>query len=78
MEMYALSYLTQGKFRGKTGLVPSNYLDIIEPLPADDDEDESSEVREREREERDFCSGNNRHVLLPIMILILLTWNSSN
>ena len=47
--MYALSYLTQGKFRGKTGLVPSNYLDIIEPLPADDDEDESSEVRERER-----------------------------
>ena len=63
--MYALSYLTQGKFRGKTGLVPSNYLDIIEPLPADDDEDESSEVRERERErEREEASNRMSYSII--------------
>ena len=36
-------YFIQGKVDGKVGLVPGNYLEIIEPLSSEDD-DSSSEV----------------------------------
>ena len=36
--------MIQGRVSGKVGLVPGNYLNIIEPLPLDDDEQSSEET----------------------------------
>ncbi|XP_019852481.1 PREDICTED: neutrophil cytosol factor 4-like [Amphimedon queenslandica] len=51
----------EGKVNGKVGLVPGNYLKIIEPLPDDDDDDDNDSGEETDEWDDDSTGKINCH-----------------